>query len=228
MRAHDRDEDRDREAGGERRPPRVSRPRPARGPGAHRVSGTVASPPRGSAASTAIRGEGEEPRDVEVEPVRQDELEADQQRAGQRGELERRLPPREEGGRDRAERRAATSSTCWSQAQVGQPGVVLAPVPERERRVAVDLPSGSCGPRRCGPRAAGSARGRAPRSSRPSRARSRPVKSSAALRAELRIGEPQRRDDQRRELRPPRERRRRARAPSARSRARSPRSGTPA
>ena len=58
----------------------LGRPSPSRG--------------RGSPASTAYAAKREEPREVEVEPVGQDELEADQQRARQRGELERRLPPR--------------------------------------------------------------------------------------------------------------------------------------
>src|SRR5918999_5585067 len=40
--------------------------------------------------------EGEEPRDVEVEPVRQHELEADEQGARERGELERCLGAGEE------------------------------------------------------------------------------------------------------------------------------------
>src|SRR5262245_42375843 len=39
-------------------------------------------------------GEGEEPRDVEVEPVGHHELGADDQRAGEGGELERVEPPR--------------------------------------------------------------------------------------------------------------------------------------
>src|SRR6187551_3056172 len=46
--------------------------------------------------------EGEEPRDVEVEPVRQHELEADQHGGGERGELEDRLPPRHERNEQRA------------------------------------------------------------------------------------------------------------------------------
>src|SRR5687767_9690423 len=39
---------------------------------------------------------GEEPRDVEVEPVRQHELEADQDGGGERGQLQDRLPARHE------------------------------------------------------------------------------------------------------------------------------------
>src|SRR5919201_2087235 len=45
--------------------------------------------------------EGEEPRDVEVEPVRQHELEADHERSRERRELERVLRPRDEEDGDR-------------------------------------------------------------------------------------------------------------------------------
>src|SRR5512132_1950290 len=48
------------------------------------------------------RDEGEEPRYVEVEPVRQGQLEADQDGGGERGELERSLAPRHEVASDRA------------------------------------------------------------------------------------------------------------------------------
>src|SRR5207244_1182704 len=47
--------------------------------------------------------EGEEPGDVGVEPVGEDDLEADQERAGLRGELQRVLAARPERGRERAE-----------------------------------------------------------------------------------------------------------------------------
>src|SRR6266571_7750558 len=46
--------------------------------------------PSGARRQDDERGEGEEPWDVEVEPVRQRELEADQDGRGERGELERR------------------------------------------------------------------------------------------------------------------------------------------
>src|SRR5438132_12262078 len=49
------------------------------------------------------RDEGEEPRAVEIEPVRQHELEADQQRGRESRELERRLAAREARERDRAQ-----------------------------------------------------------------------------------------------------------------------------
>src|SRR3990170_4414410 len=83
--------------------------------------------------------EREEPGDVEEEPVREDDLEADEEGGGQRGELERRLTPRHErddhgrceddGFQRRLERR-----------EVRVAGV-LVPVPERERRVAAELPA---------------------------------------------------------------------------------------
>ena len=47
------------------------------------------------------RDEGEKPRDVEVEPVRQHELEADQERTGEGCELKRRLARGKEGKGDR-------------------------------------------------------------------------------------------------------------------------------
>src|SRR3954451_14225686 len=84
-------------------------------------------------------GEREEPRQVEVEPVRQHELEAEQQRCGERGELERRLAPRDEVDGDGADQQGALEHAL-QEVQVGQAGVVLAPVPERERRLAIDLP----------------------------------------------------------------------------------------
>src|SRR5262245_60092593 len=85
--------------------------------------------------------EREEPRDVEVEPVRQRELEADQHGGGERGELERRLAARDEvaGDRPRDEER---DRDLLERAEVGDPcRVVLAPAPDRERRVAADLPA---------------------------------------------------------------------------------------
>src|SRR6185295_1327367 len=46
--------------------------------------------------------EGEEPWDVEIEPVRQHDLEADQHRCSQRSELQDRLAPRDERHEQRA------------------------------------------------------------------------------------------------------------------------------
>src|SRR5215213_11196088 len=87
------------------------------------------------------RREREEPRDVEVEPVRQDELGADEERTGEGGELQRRLPPGHDGERER-ERDEAQLQHALRKAEVGEPvRVVLAPVPDRERGIAPDLPA---------------------------------------------------------------------------------------
>src|SRR6478609_5075824 len=64
--------------------------------------------------------EGEEPRDVEVEPVRQRELEADQDGRGQGGQLERRLAPRDEVAGDRA-RDEQRDRDLLKRAEVGNP-----------------------------------------------------------------------------------------------------------
>src|SRR6187399_1227607 len=83
--------------------------------------------------------EGEEPWDVEVEPVRQYKLEADQDRGGERGELENRLLPRHERGQDRTGDDEHLHHLL-DDVQIGDPGgVVLPPAPDRERRVAVEL-----------------------------------------------------------------------------------------
>src|SRR5438094_5287219 len=96
--------------------------------------------PRRRGRQGRVRNEWEEPRDVEVEPVRQHELEAEQQHAGQRRELERRLAPRNERERDGREHEEHLEHTL-REMQVGQSlCVVLLPVPDRERRVARDLP----------------------------------------------------------------------------------------
>src|SRR3954464_13173623 len=85
-------------------------------------------------------GEREEPRQVEVEPVRQHDLEAEQQRGGERGELERRLAPRDEVDGDGGDEQHPFEHAL-QQGQVGQPGAVLPPVPDREGRLAPDLPA---------------------------------------------------------------------------------------
>src|SRR4029077_9917155 len=84
------------------------------------------------------RDEGEEPGQVEVEPVRQHELEADQQGGGQRGELPRRLPPRHEVDGDRANHEQHLEHAL-DEMQVRVTSPVLPPVPDRERRVPADL-----------------------------------------------------------------------------------------
>src|SRR5215218_4729892 len=84
-------------------------------------------------------GEGEEPGDVEVEPVRQHELEADQDRAGQGRQLQDRLPPRQESSCHRS-RDDEHLEDLLHHRQVGNArGVVLTPAPDRERRLAVEL-----------------------------------------------------------------------------------------
>src|SRR5688500_19840498 len=80
--------------------------------------------------------EGEEPRDVEVEPVRQHELEADQDRGRQRGQLEDRLPPRDEGDEERARDEEHLEHLLHGVQVRHAGGAVLPPAPERERRLA--------------------------------------------------------------------------------------------
>src|SRR3954451_8353564 len=87
-----------------------------------------------------VRDEGEEPRDVEIEPVCQHELKAEQQHAGQCGELQRRLSlrhvrEREDGNDEQRLEEALQDVQVRESARV-----VLAPVPDRERRLALDLP----------------------------------------------------------------------------------------
>src|SRR5262245_9507518 len=85
--------------------------------------------------------EREEPRDVEVEPVGQGQLEADQDGRGEGRELERRLAPRDEVAGDRPHHEQQDRDLL-ERAEVGNAGsVVLAPAPDRERRVAPDLPA---------------------------------------------------------------------------------------
>src|SRR6186713_1446270 len=88
-------------------------------PSSYQAVCNIAQESRNSAAATAAASsvnlrwaitsveqcegdEGEEPRDIEIKPVRQHKLEADQDRGGERGELEDRLLPRHERGQDRA------------------------------------------------------------------------------------------------------------------------------
>src|SRR6266511_452013 len=86
-------------------------------------------------------GEGEEPRDVEVEPVREDELEAEEESGGQGRKLERRLAPRPEVDGERADQEQSFEHQLQD-VQVGDAArVVLPPVPYREGRLPPDLPS---------------------------------------------------------------------------------------
>src|SRR5262245_42434524 len=85
--------------------------------------------------------EREEPRDVEVEPVGQRQLKADQHRGGQGGELERRLAAGDEVARDRPHDEE-DDRDLLERAEIRNPGrVVLTPAPDREGRVAADLPA---------------------------------------------------------------------------------------
>src|SRR5512133_2675195 len=100
---------------------------------ADRLLNRLCSRLRGRRRERRVGDEGEEPRDVEIEPVCQHELEAEQQHAGQSSELKRRLALRKKGecedGYDEQRLQEALN-----QLQVGQPpGVVLPPVPDRER-----------------------------------------------------------------------------------------------
>src|SRR5215207_1830307 len=83
--------------------------------------------------------EGEEPWDVEIEPVRQHELESDQDGGGQRSELQDRLAPRQE----RDEHGACDQEHLQhllDDMEVGHTfRVILAPAPGRERRLTIEL-----------------------------------------------------------------------------------------
>ena len=101
--------------------------------------------------------------------MRQRELEADQQRGGERGELERRLAPRDEVAGDRAERGEARSRAAGrGRGRESRPrGTGPSP---RSRTASRGRPaSRRCGPRRRAPRAQGSARGGGSRTQRRSR-----------------------------------------------------------
>src|SRR5215217_4618794 len=106
--------------------------------------------PAAQPVATSARDEGEEPRDVEVEPVRQDELKADQQRGRERRELERAFAARPEVRAD-SRHKEQTLQQPLDKVQVGDSRrVVLPPVPERERRLASDLPPESAIPENTG------------------------------------------------------------------------------
>ena len=67
------------------------------------------------------RGEAEEPRDVRVEPVRQAELEAGEERGRERGELERRLVARHERDDESARDEQALQHVLDDAAGSGRP-----------------------------------------------------------------------------------------------------------
>src|SRR6266540_2082085 len=87
-----------------------------------------------------VGDEGEEPRDVEVRPVRQHHLESEQEDAGQRRELQRRLPPRNHSEDERRSHEERLEEPLHDLKVRDALRVVLAPVPDRERRLATELP----------------------------------------------------------------------------------------
>src|SRR3990170_1988306 len=76
--------------------------------------------------------EGEEPGDIEVEPVRQHELERDQDGGGKRGELQDRLPPRHERDQHGARDDEHLEHLLDGMEVRHAGGAVLAPAPHRE------------------------------------------------------------------------------------------------
>src|SRR5918995_1248278 len=156
--------------------------------------------------------EGEEPGQVEVEPVGQHKLEADQHRGGERGELQDRLLPRDEGDEQRAPDDEHLEHLL-DDVQVGHAaGTVLAPAPDREGRVSVELEAERAlgedagGVERIGLEEQHEERGdRCPGEPEHEWTRRNPDTA--------RIGEPERRQQERGELRPARERDRRSARP---------------
>src|SRR5918995_5386326 len=145
--------------------------------------------------------EGEEPGQVEVEPVGQHELEPDQDRGGERGELQDRLLARAEGDEQRTADEEHLQHLL-DDVQVGDAAsVVLAPAPDRERRVAVELEA----ERALGEDAGGVERLRLEQEDEEGRGRRRPEREHEATGRKpnpARVGEPERRQQQRRELGP--------------------------
>src|SRR5688572_13324786 len=95
---------------------------------------------RVDAITSAQQGEGherEEPRDVEIEPVREHELEADQHGRGEGRELKRRAPPRHERERERAHDDQHLEHLLHEVQVRDSRGPVLAPAPEGERRLSI-------------------------------------------------------------------------------------------
>ena len=92
--------------------------------------------------------EGEYPRQIEIEPMRQHELGGEQDRGRQRGELERpslSSVARPRQGRARRRRAAASSAPSRGRAR---PRRGTAPSPRRERRVPVELEADRAVPKR--------------------------------------------------------------------------------
>ena len=110
--------------------------RPARGSRQH-AAPRRAPPRRWSRREQREGDEGEEPGEVEVEPVGRGRARSRQQEGRQRGQLERRLATRVEAHGDRGTR-SRIFSTGLRQREVGI-ARVLGPVPDRERRVTAEL-----------------------------------------------------------------------------------------
>src|SRR3954451_14145641 len=146
-------------------------------------------------------GEGEEPRDVEIEPVRQHELEADQQRGRERGELQLVLHSRHEVEEERAEQKQHLERRLHV-VEVGK-ARVLVPVPDGERGGARQLP-----PERAVPEdAGGGQRGVLEKRDQESESRreheaTRVQELAPPAASPVGIGGPERKEQQRRELRP--------------------------
>ena len=177
-------------------------------------SGRARAPARGRGLSPRQQqreqDEGQEPRDVEVRPVGERELEADEHGSAQRGELERALAQRDRRD-DAGEREDADLEDHLHDVEVRDPArVVLAPVPRREGRVAVELVAERAVDegvhRRRQARLEQQDREHGQR-----RERRTPIANfaRAAGTEAVRIGEPERRQQQRGELRPAGERNRR-------------------
>src|SRR4029450_7488771 len=96
-------------------------------------------------------GEGherEEPGDVEIEPVGQDELEADENRGRERAQLDHVLPSRDEVDRDGGHEEDDLEP-CLDVVQVRE-ARVLVPVPDGEGRAPSELPTEGAIPKQSG------------------------------------------------------------------------------
>jgi hypothetical protein len=134
--------------------------------------------------------------------VGQRELEREQERGGQGRQLEGALLPRDERG-DRGERDDPHLDDGLERREVGDPaGVVLAPAPEREGRLAVELESERPLPERAErvPEGRLEEQDREGEQRRDAEAEREPRQASRL--ETRRVRQPERRDDERRELRP--------------------------
>ena len=150
----------------------------------------------------------------------QDELEPEQQHAGQRRELQRRLPPRDPREREHRDDQQRLEEALHD-LQIGQAlRVVLPPVPDRERRLAGELPRQRAVPEHArrvpDVRLEQDDRERRERREREARRRAHDLLARHAIR------DPHRRHQQRRELRPAGERREDAARPRRREQPEAP------